>query len=219
MVDVILTSFARWDLLEKTLSSFFSINTYPINNFIIHEDKGLDNFTNVDWDNLISIQRKYPNVKWVTPNKRQGQILALDTLFSIVKTEYVLTIEDDWICLKDGGIEKGIELISAHKKCCCVWLRGVDPNSVNFHPIIKKEGVLQFSTDYHWKGFSFGVGIKRTSDYTLIGSYSKYTVFNKNTPFLSEKTIGDLYFNLGYFAATLEDSYFKHIGDNRGIRD
>jgi hypothetical protein len=219
LIDVILTSYARWDLLEKTLDSFFSINTYPINNFIIHEDYGYENYTKSDWESLERLKNKYPKVIFYSPKERQGQINALDWLFSKVNTEYVLTLEDDWLCLKDGGIEGSIKLLEEHKKCSCVWLRGMEDKDVNYHPIIKKDGIFQFSTNYTWKGFSFGVGVKRLSDYNLIGSYSKHTTFNPKYPFISEKIIGELYFNLGYFASTLTYKYFEHIGDNRGIRN
>jgi hypothetical protein len=41
-VSVVLTSCGRLDLLEQTIDSFFSINTYPITQFILIDDSGKD---------------------------------------------------------------------------------------------------------------------------------------------------------------------------------
>ena len=38
-VTVVITSCGRLDLLDKTLSSFMEFNTYPIEKFIIIDDK------------------------------------------------------------------------------------------------------------------------------------------------------------------------------------
>ncbi len=220
-MDVILTSFCRWDLLEKTLESFFEFNTYPLSKFIIHEDKGLDNFSQEDWDRWIKIQRKYPDIKWVVPNKRRGQILALDELLSHVETEFYFTLEDDWEFYKPGFIEKSISILKQHDKIIQVWLR--EHNDTNGHPleIDGSLGLETFKINHNglWSGFSFNPSVRRLYDYKRIGSYSQYTTFIPERPYESEVVINRLYRDLGYKATILPEGYVKHNGWDFAIRN
>ena len=114
-IDVILTSYARWDLLEITLDSFFKINTFPINNVIVGDDYGVDNFSQDDFEKYHTLQRKYGSkVSWIVYNKRVGQIKMLDNLMLSVKSEYYFTLEDDWEILKNGFIETSIEVLEKY---------------------------------------------------------------------------------------------------------
>lgn len=221
MIDVILTSFARWDLLRKTLDSFFRYKDFEINNFYIYDDKGIDNYTPSDYNNINEIREKYKEISIIIPKKRTGQIQAIDTLISKVTTPYFLHLEDDWECLQGGYINDAINILKYNPKCCCVWLRGIKKEDVNGHPLYLDplDKVFKFSTNYKWKGYTFGVSVKRLSDYTLLAPFTKHTKFNPRSPHLSEYKIGLLYFKLGYYAATLVPQYFQHIGNNRGIRN
>lgn len=218
MVDIILTSFARWDLLERTLDTFFQKNNEPIKNFYVYDDKGTKNYTYKDKQELQRLKEKFPQVTFYNSLQRVGQIKALDLLFGLVNTEFLITLEDDWECLQGGFIGEGIKVLKENPDCVSVWLRGKEPKDLNFHPIKKENGLLKLDPNYSWHGFSFGVAVKRLMDYKEIGRYGNYTKFIPTRPYESEKAIDRLYHSKGKFSVTLPTKYFHHIGDNRGIR-
>lgn len=83
MVSVVVTSCGRFDLLHRTLRSFYKFNTYPIEELIIIEDS---------FDN-------------------KGQIVRIDEAYSRVKTPYIFHLEDDWEFTHGGFIEKSLEIL------------------------------------------------------------------------------------------------------------
>ena len=218
-IDVILTSYARWDLLEITLDSFFKINTFPINNVIVGDDYGVDNFSQDDFEKYHTLQRKYGSkVSWIVYNKRVGQIKMLDNLMLSVKSEYYFTLEDDWEILKNGFIVTSIEVLEKYPTCNMVQLRG--KNNINGHPVFYHDGIFRLVKNYmnKWHGWGFNPSVRRRRDYELIGTYSMNAEFIPDRPWESEIKIGKLYAGLGAFTAALEDTYVKHIGNDRGIR-
>lgn len=220
-IDVILTSFARYDLLERTLDSFFEFNTAPIGQFIIYEDYGQNNMNDRQKLQLDYILRKYEKygVKVLIRNVRVGQIAALDELHKHIKTEWYFSTEDDFQFYRPGFIEESYEVMCGRDKCIQVHLR--EHNDVNGHPIMKQnDGTYRLKTSYKsiWHGFSFNPSLRRISDYHRIGSYSKLAKFNPVRPWEAEAAIGKRYMALGYYAAITPQGYCKHIGNERGIR-
>lgn len=216
-IDVIITSYKRWDLLRMTLNSF--INQCKFNYKIhVYEDFGIKNMDNKELTEFQNLLVEYKQVNFIYGDERIGQVRALDILMQHVTSEYYIKLEDDWLCINGGFIEESFSIMDKFKDCVCVWLRGINPIDVNGHPIIEKDGLLTFSTDYHWKGFSWGASVHRLSDYKELGAYSKHTFFFPRKPFTAEKAIAEIYFKKGFFAATLREQYFIHIGGDRGIR-
>lgn len=217
-ITVILTCCGRFDLLHRTLRTFFLMNTYPIKKFVIYEDKGQSNYTQSDFDFVHIIQREFPQTKWIQPAERVGQILALDRLMLEVDTEYYFNLEEDWIFLKEGFMESSVDLLEKYDMCNQVQIRGKD--NINGHPSFFHDGILRLQKSYagRWNGWGFNPSVRRTSDYDAIGSYSQHTTFNPNRPWESEIAIGNLYNEMGYFTAVLPDTYISHIGERRGIR-
>lgn len=217
-IDVILTSCGRWDLLHTTLRTFFSVNTYPVNKFIINEDKGMDNYSQLDFETVHNIQREFNKTLWLCSAQREGQIISLDRLMEKVTTEYYFTLEDDWKTIKDGFIERSIEVLEKYPKCNQVQLRGF--GNINGHPAYLDDGIWKLQKGYNkkWDGFGFNPSVRRLSDYNLLEKYSNHTKFKKDHPWESEIAIGKIYSSMGYFTAVLPEIYITHIGDNRGIR-
>ncbi len=208
-ITVILTSCGRQDLLQQTINSFLLRNTYHITEWWIYEDSGVPGINDV----LKSI---YPFIKWIEPNNRHGQIVALDTLWSKVKTPYAFHCEDDWLFTRPGFIEKSISIMEAEPKIAHVWLR--DAKDLVAHPIQwgMEYGILKASKSL-WAGFQFSPSVKRLADYRAIGSYGKYTTFDKNRPWKAEAAISQLYNRLGYKAAILNEAHILHIGADRHV--
>lgn len=207
-IDIILTSCGRFDLLGRTLESFFRYNTYPIREFHIYEDSG-------DNDNE-AIQRFADtyDIHFHVGDKRIGQIEAMCYLMQFVTTPYYFTCEDDWHFTESGFIEDSMAVLEEHPEILQCWLRS--QSDTNGHPVISFNGKCSLmSTKYEWKGFSFNPALRRLSDYV---PYNTITTFCPNDPSRSEREIGEYYHKLGRVAAILNKGYCHHIGDNRGIR-
>lgn len=205
-ITCILTSCGRFDLLARTLQSFYRYNQYPVTDFFIYEDSGIKIPT--------AIKHDYPNIIYIEPGTPTGQIKALDTLWDRVKTKYAFQMEDDWLTLQGGFIEKSISVLNSDPKIMQVWLQPLEPN--NSHPIDwnLNYGILK-SNEHLWSGIRFNPSVKRKSDYDIIGSFGEHTTFNKRKAWKSEATIAKLYTSLGFKAAILKDAYIRHIGINR----
>ncbi|MBB6503029.1 glycosyltransferase family A protein [Pedobacter cryoconitis] len=216
-ITVCITSCGRIDLLERTLDSFFEFNTYPIKEILIIDDFG---FENTDLKKRMRpLEKKFNKhpIKWFYNKKRKGQIVSIDKLYSLVSTPLIFHCEDDWEFYKKGFIEQSILELENNPKCIQVWLR--EFYDTNGHPIYfagKKWRLMENYLDL-WNGFSFNPGVKRLSDYKLLGKYSDHVSFDDKIPWGSECLIGILYQKLGYFACIFSEGYVKHIGQGRHV--
>lgn len=210
-VTVILTSCGRQDLLDRTIESFYKFNTYPVEAFWIYEDSGIIGING-------KLKEKYPDIQWIEPAQRTGQIVALDTLWSKVETDYAFTVEDDWEFYREGFIEDSMQILEEDPMIGQVWIR--DKSDTNQHPIIwntgKPWGIMKTNHGM-WTGLCFNPSLKRLSDYKLIKPFGKWTQFNRHKPWQAESDIGKVYAAKGFRAAILPDGYIKHIGDNRHV--
>lgn len=210
-VTICLTACGRPDLLELTIESFLKFNTYPIKQFMIFEDSGTPCND--------SLHERYPFITWMGGETRQGQIIAIDSMYSKVKTPYIFHLEEDWQFYREDFIERSMEILEKDSKIGMVWLREL--KDTNQHPIIfsGEYGIMKTNHNGLWGGFCFNPGLRRKADYDLIKSYSKHTQFNRKQPWKSESVISQLYAKLGFRAAILlnPDGYVKHIGENRHV--
>ena len=101
-VTVCLTSCNRFDLLRRTLDSFFRFNTYGIDAFYVYEDSDKD----------FPYKSDYPFVRWMGGDGRVGQIEAIDRLYEKVESDYIFHCEDDWEFMRGGFIEASLEILS-----------------------------------------------------------------------------------------------------------
>ena len=90
-VTFTITSCNRIDLLDKTIESFTSINTYEIDEFILSDDSDNYEISN-------HIKNKYGNkFKIISNSPRLGLSKSLDNLFKSSKNEFIFHCEDDWM--------------------------------------------------------------------------------------------------------------------------
>lgn len=205
-IDIILTSCGRFDLLERTLDSFFAFNTYPIANFYVFDDSS-------NPDALNKLSDKYPNIQFLYTTHHIGQIKAIDTLMQHVTTPYYMHLEDDWEFYRRGFIEASLLILEERPEIIQCWLR--EQGDTNGHPVYKMDGLYSLmSTKYEWKGFSFNPAVRRLSDYV---AYGNIATFDKRNPASAEKAIGEYYHSLGKVAAILPVGYVRHIGFNRTV--
>lgn len=204
-ITVMLTACNRVDLLRKTLDSFFQLNTYPIKEFIAHNDGDDRLFT--------TIKQRYPQIKWYFSGQRIGYAASLDFLLKKVETEYVFSTEDDWNYYRNPGfIEKSMAILEDNLDIHQVWIR--DQNDFH-HPlngieIISGIPVREVKHGYHrfWNGWSWNPALRRMAD---IKRFFPNGLIEHRDEIEQAKHVQQ--FN--YKAVSLVDSSIRHSGWNR----
>ncbi|MGB4774693.1 MAG: hypothetical protein WBP45_05960 [Daejeonella sp.] len=160
--------------------------------------------------------KSYP-ITWIYNSKKEGQIVSIDKIYSLVKTPFIFHCEDDWKFYKTGFIESSLPVLLKYPKCLQVWLR--EFYDTNGHPLVYSNNLWLLTLNYlnRWHGFSFNPGLRRLSDYKLLEKYSKHTIFDRFQPWKSEVAIGTIYKDKNYFAAILSEGYVHHIGKGRHV--
>lgn len=225
-VSVVITSFNRKDLLQRTVESFIKFNTYPIEDFIIIEDSGnkqmhewLKGFVfSLNYDCICG----YKKIRVIFNETNLGLIESIDKAYVQVRTPYVFHTEDDFEFYKPGFIEKSLEILEAEENIMQVYIR---PANESDNPVEDKIYKIQ---DYEemsyrlfgntpegfWHGFCFQCGLRKMSAYDKI---KPFTQWSADTDYITirECKAGQAYYNLGYRVAVLSEGYAKHIGKNR----
>lgn len=211
-VTFTLTSSNRLDLLKITVESFLKYNRYPIEQYIIVDDSGIDGVGD-------KIQAMFPFVLVLPNQPRIGQTASIDKMYALVETEYIFHCEDDWEFVDYDFIDKSMDILSApgNEKLVQVWIRG--EFDTNNHPVLRDRKYRAGNTEYyllsadyylgHYGGFGFHPGLRRLCDYKVLGSY---TAASEG---ITEAAISKKYIELGYKAATLIPKYMNHIGAGR----
>lgn len=204
-VTVILTCCNRTDLLRKTLDSFFETNTYPIAEFLAHNDGD---------DRLFrSIKARYINIQWHFSGTRIGYAASLDFLLAKVQTDYVFSTEDDWHYYKNPGfIEKSLKILEDNPHIHQVWIRDSDDHHHPLNGIETISGVevreVKYGYHKYWNGYSLNPALRRMSDI-------KRMFPNGLTEHRDEIDQAKHVQQFNYKAVSLVESSIKHIGWNR----
>ena len=206
-LSVVVISCGRKKYLKKTIDSFLKFNTYPINKLAIIEDG--NNAETISYIKNIKIFDK------VIINKNNlGQSGSLNMIYKNLEAEYVLHLEDDWEFNKNGNfIDQCIDILKSFQYIKQVSLIECPTNTINSHyysisKIIKSKNgyiakVLDNMKNYKLHGFTFNPNIIKYKDLMRLYPFSK-----KQT----EITAGRKFYELGFFSATLNSGYCKHIG-------
>jgi hypothetical protein len=208
-----LTSCGRYDLLEKTLESFFRYNTYPIQEFIISEDS---DFEGTVMDYIVKMFRKYApkDMELRLMFGKVGQIRSIDRMYEKVETEYIFHMEDDFLFFREGFIEKSIEILECDPKLFQVHLREQD--DLNGHKVVAfsdKYDLLEYGCANGWSGFSLNSGLRKTADYKLVGNGGYASIGH-------ELQLAKYFYEVhGLIAAITKTGYVRHIGGGRTVRD
>lgn len=219
-ITVVLTACNRPDLLEKTLDSFFEMNTYPIERFIIIDD-GL----NFSCNDFVKTKYNFP-IELIYNNPKLYQIKSVDYAYSLVDTEYIFHMEEDWEFLKPGFIEASLAVLEQDTNILQVWLRGLDDHTLK-HPYqsdrYEVDGNELVLNEYagHRGGFSFNPALNRLSDYkTFPNGYdgcTRITPAELSGGVTLECDISLEWMKKGKVTMRFVESYVKHIGWDRHI--
>lgn len=222
MITGVLTSCGRYDLLQRTLESFYRFNTQPLVQLIVVED-------GPDIPSEIRKCFSRYGIEWISTGRRVGQIAAIDYAYSRVTTPYIFHLEDDWEFYRAGFIEKSLTVLDANPKCLQVQVRAI--TDTQRHPVEPEthcDGGVEWrrlALEHHfegvWHGFSFNPGLRRLGDYVSIGGYGVHTTFDPAKPDASESEIGKVYRARDFYTAILVDAhgvgYVRHIGEGRHV--
>ena len=199
-LTIICTSCDRFDLLERTLNSFFELNNYPFVAFHVHNDS-----TTPIPERL---KKLYSGVVTWHEGTKRGLSASWDYLVGLVETEYFFNIEDDW--LFDGNpnfIEDSINLLKLYHQ---VWIRYEKDHS---HPLTPYhfEGYKgsQYKIVYangSWCGFTFNPSVRKLSKWK---GWFPNGISGKDEIELSRQLLGE------YHAVSLVNSSIRHIGGGR----
>jgi hypothetical protein len=160
-VTMIITCCSRWDLLERTLDSFFEVNNYPLHHIILHNDGA---------EVTEKIRDKYQDeIEFLHSKPRIGYSKSLDKLLAKVETRFVFTSEDDWHYHRGGFIDKSKLIMEAHAGVHQVWIRDIKDHNhpvSNIYEILPGLFVHDVKKGYRkiWHGFSLNPGLRRMSD-------------------------------------------------------
>ena len=206
-VSLVITSCGRFDLLKKTLDSFFEKNTYPIKKIIITEDS-------TEGEKLKKLISEYENKNFclIVNKKRIGQLRSIDKAYNKVDTEYVFHCEDDWEFLKKGFIERSINILEEDKNILLIGLRSKKDYREGFfldEEYISKSGERLYEVKNEI--FTYNPGLRRKSDNDLFGLHEKLE--NK----LYEDELSKFYRKKGYRTLFFKEKYVEHIGYKRHV--
>jgi len=202
-VTMVVTSCNRFDLLERTLSSFTAHNDYPIRRLILIEDSG----------NLAvkTVADKFPelNIEVIINSPSLGQYASIDKAYSMVDTEFIFHCEDDWEFSQPDVIRKSVLLMEADPSIALVWPRSDAgaPSWLKKRPYQELNGVLMRPIDpkaHHvWGNFTFNPGLRRLLHYKMMpGGYSA----------MGEARTSIYLKRQGYRAVVLANGGVQHIG-------
>ncbi|SBV98606.1 Glycosyl transferase, family 2 [uncultured delta proteobacterium] len=223
-VTVVITSSNRHDLLERTLDSFFTHNTYRgIRRILIWEDSYV-------YPEFVDRDAKYAGrgISVLHTRPRLGQLLGIDVAYKYVDTDYIFHCEDDWEFYAPGFIETSFPILESSPKMLQVHLRRPDllfPMGELDYTVdaTGKFAVINEGRTEHgvWRGFSFNPGLRRLADYKALGSYSGQLLTPRYTGQHFEAYLGTLYHELGYTTAiSLFNNgrgFVRHIGEERHV--
>jgi len=211
---MVLTSCDRHDLLKETLDSFIRVNCgggKPDATIIIEDST----VPMPDWlrENIHYYSANIGKVSWIQNGARMGQVYSIDRAYQHVKTDFIFHCEDDWrFDLGGGWMQESKAILEQNPKIIQVSLRG----PTGWHQLIDLPPYEGFKVAMPgwkggWGGLSWNPGLRRLSDYRLIGSYGKHISY-ENFGLESERILSQLYLGMGYRMADLNRPIVSHTG-------
>lgn len=171
-VTMVVTSCRRFDLLERTLRSFFSHNDYPLKEIIVIEDS--------DDEGIFKIADMFPDqpIRIIFNKVNIGQSRSIDKAYAEVETPYIFHVEDDWDFTNPGVIASLKQALVAEPETLLALAR-TESDMQGYVRSIRtrtKNGVsykrLYPELHFMWYTFTFNPSLKRTADYRQIaGGY------------------------------------------------
>jgi GT2 family glycosyltransferase len=211
-VSIVVTSCGRFDLLYRTLESFFKFNSYRnVSQLIVIDDSGHSDVARDILEKMLGSLRDTLAVEIIINDENLGQVKSIDLAYSRVTNSLIFHLEDDWEFYRQGFIEHSYEILAAYPWIVTVWLRA--HTDTMGHPIEFVDhlpfGLLTLNYLRCYHGFTWNPGLRREKDYRLIQSFSEHAP--------GEGLAGIWYMRNGFRAAMscVKEGFVRHIGWER----
>lgn len=217
-VSIVITSYNRPDLLQRTIDSFIRFNDYPISEIIIIEDSACKPMQQwlLNYTHILTHKTDY-NFRVMINPVNIGAYESIDIAYAEVKTPFVCHIEDDWEFLRGGFLDKAVKVLDHDKMVMQVNFEH-NPFMSTVPGVLIVSGtayqIVGTDTDGWWHGFTCHPSLRSMEAYQNTAPWTQWSESNEDLS-QRELKVGLEYFRQGYKAAILKDSYCKHIGDGR----
>jgi hypothetical protein len=210
-VTVVITSFNRFDLLERMIDSLNRVENYPFKDVIIIEDSANEGMHQ-------NLKNAYEGKYTLILNEKNiGAYASIDLAYSFVTTPWVLHIEDDWEFTHGMFVGKSIEVLKHDNMIMQVSLEH-NPVMSTLLQVHIANGVEYkiVGTDVNgwWHGFTCHPSVRSMEGYERTKPWTQWSTDEEELSH-RELKVGLEYYRLGYKAAILKESYCIHTGLGR----
>ncbi|MBN9062252.1 MAG: hypothetical protein BGP06_07515 [Rhizobiales bacterium 65-9] len=207
LFTVVATSCGRFDLLERTITSFD--RWFDADRIIIAEDSA-------DHAGARAFAARHPKVDMRINEPKLGQMRSIDRLYETVATPFVIHLEDDWEFTRSVELERIVAMLRARPDVTVALLahRDYAPHLENGARMMNAEGLdyKYFEHDTHpmWFSYSFNPSIARLDVWKEKGPFARHETEEKLSLALKKE---------GRRIALLWPPVGHHIGDDRHVPD
>lgn len=210
MITVVITSYNRPDLLKRTIDSFNRANIFPIKEVIIIDDSANREMYKFLRDN-------YSHYSLILNEANIGAYESIDKVYAMVKTPWVMHLEDDWEFYKGGFIEPSIKILESNPQIMQVNLS--NEQNMPIEPEVLRAGDVEYrlegtDKDGYWHGYTNNPNVRSMEGYEKTKPWTQWST-KEDFLALREMKVGKEYFRLGYRAAILNEYFCRHIGIGR----
>ena len=204
-----MTSCGRFDLLDRTLRSFFEFADRRPAEIVVIEDSGDESVRAV-------VAAVAPEAAVIVNRPQLGQMRSIDKAYAAAAAPYVFHCEDDWLFVRSGFIAESFAILDAFPDVSMVGLR---PRA-ELNPLIRdmpaeRLGDIAFfrldpARHPEYFSYSFNPGLRRMADYRRFAPMAGIG---------REEDISYVFKKAGFRIANLEVPAVRHIGDERHVDD
>lgn len=206
-ITLCLTIGNRPEPLEKTLRSLLPLVDFK---HIIAINDFRDAPTNAMFTKIC------PEGTLINLPEQVGHHQAVDTLYQMVKTEYIFHCEDDWLFDGQIPVQKILKLLDATPELSAVCLRKIEDIPMapeeKFKILTCEAMGLQYSRldplHDQWHGYTFNPHIASVRNWKTLGGFKA---------FKKERHVSRHMRLLGQHVAYLKPGHCSHIGDGISV--
>lgn len=218
-ITLVIVSCKRLDLLKITIETFFQncLDIDLIGSIILIDD----NSDSTGFLEIIQIIKKY-NIPtfFIHKFEHKGQVTSLNTVWDIIRTNYLFMLEDDWKCLiKDNFIRKAFQVMAENPDIKEFQFR-INPEIMAVGQIRQKtkDGSIEFikynydgahakdkQNRSSWPGFNLNPGLWNFAEIKTLGKFNHEKC---NFEYEYSRRFWKIGWKVGYFPSNV----FEHIG-------
>ena len=209
-ITAFILSCNRLDLLAQTVQSFLATKEIPTK-IVLVDDSGVPGI----FDKLVAAYGHFADIICFPVNR--GLWWAKDFMVSFCHTKYIFYIEEDWLFLNPGYLQKSLKILETNRDIGSIDLswrtfeeEGFDsyePELIDGEYFRKKPWQIS-PAHLYWFCWQGSPNLKRRDDLLLLGRVEKY---------YTEWNIDRKFFALGFRGVFLKDRYVTHLGDYRSL--